>query len=330
MQNTTFLVTNKCNLFCYHCFSNSGQVIENELSFGDKLKAVDVLKQLGTKRLVFSGGEPLLYENIFSLISYAKSKELKVSLLTNATKLDYNKIIKLKGLGISSLAISIYSRDILRYDENNYLKYLVTVKSATRLLTDEKVKFKITIPVTSRNSEFVINIIKEFQTLNITPKKIRLFIVTPVGKCCENLELSPSHSIWLNTIAKVKSQCKETGYDIYYEENYTSNTDIYCGCQIKEYSYAHDNDFADPHVDANGDIYLCGLLLRNKKYLIGNINECNIMEIKKNIHYQAECVKRVESGKIDGDFCMALNREVPNKKYKTKLVCPIVYNSNSL
>ena len=76
-------------------------------------------------------------------------------------------------------------------------------------------------------------------------------------------------------------------------------------------------------MDANGDLYLCGLLMRNKKYCIGNIIKNTKEEIIKNIDFVVDLIRKREGG----DCCPSLNR---NSNECEELVCPVIYNSNNL
>lgn len=71
-------------------------------------------------------------------------------------------------------------------------------------------------------------------------------------------------------------------------------------------------------MDANGDLYLCGLILRNKRYCIGNIINNTKNEIIENIKKVVEDIKNVDWN----DCCPALNRTA---KENEQLVCPIIY-----
>ena len=62
-----------------------------------------------------------------------------------------------------------------------------------------------------------------------------------------------------------------------------------------KYDESYINKFADPHMDANGDLYLCGLVLRNKRYCIGNILKDNKNKIIENINYYLDILEEDET-----------------------------------
>jgi len=56
--------TNHCNLSCLHCHQNSGETDEEELTTEEALKLVEKLGEAGISILTFSGGEPLLRQDL--------------------------------------------------------------------------------------------------------------------------------------------------------------------------------------------------------------------------------------------------------------------------
>lgn len=72
MNHISWNTTKKCNLYCKHCYRESGpEKMDNELSTEEGKKLLDQMVKAGMKVIVLSGGEPMLREDIFELISYA-------------------------------------------------------------------------------------------------------------------------------------------------------------------------------------------------------------------------------------------------------------------
>lgn len=324
MKNVTFLLTNRCNLRCRHCFSNSGCSLERELGKEDKVRVIEKLIKLGTKRLVFSGGEPFLDKDLGFYIKLANIVgKLKTSLLTNGVLLDREKLRSLIHSGLDELAISIYSEDITGFTIGQHKRYLEKIERAINIVEESTLPYKITIPVSGENANFTIAACKHFAQSKFTPVRIRLFIVTPAGRARSNFGHYISHNQWMAILEKIKKVIgKFGGLDIRYECNYTRNNSFYKGCQIREFTRVV-NNYADPHVDANGDLYLCGLLVRQKQLKVGNVLE-PLECIREKIKAFARC-KINNSGGID--ICPVLSRA---NIEKLRPVCPIIYERNSL
>jgi MoaA/NifB/PqqE/SkfB family radical SAM enzyme len=77
-------LTTKCNLNCRHCSADANS--ENVFfPHSELITIIDTAKELGVKKLIFGGGEPLLYEQLFDVCEYALAKGFKVSFVTNGT-----------------------------------------------------------------------------------------------------------------------------------------------------------------------------------------------------------------------------------------------------
>ena len=80
-------ITRRCNLNCVHCYAGGNQSIDM-----DKQLAQDIINQandMGINRLVITGGEPLINDNVFEYAEYARNIGIPdVALLTNGTLLN--------------------------------------------------------------------------------------------------------------------------------------------------------------------------------------------------------------------------------------------------
>ena len=88
-------VTNLCNLRCKHCYVNRERVTSLDPSIVKKI--IQEANELGVNRLVFTGGEPLLYKEIFKMAKYARNLSIpEVVLFSNGTLLNDEICIKMK------------------------------------------------------------------------------------------------------------------------------------------------------------------------------------------------------------------------------------------
>jgi radical SAM protein with 4Fe4S-binding SPASM domain len=108
-------LTRYCNLNCSYCYVNTFNFDSNEkenqsdLSTENWLKTLDNLKEAGVVSLVFSGGEPLLRDDFFTIAQYAHKLEFSTSLATNGTLIDKEMARNIKESGINYVEISVFS-----------------------------------------------------------------------------------------------------------------------------------------------------------------------------------------------------------------------------
>ncbi len=110
-------VTNKCNLLCEHCYRDAGNSAENELSTEEGIALLDEIAKAGFKLMVFSGGEPFMRDDIFTLTKHAASLGMRPVYGTNGTLLTKDFIKKIMEAGGASVAISLHMLDEKAMDE---------------------------------------------------------------------------------------------------------------------------------------------------------------------------------------------------------------------
>ncbi len=104
----TFAVTYRCQLKCAHCSADSHlRKDEQELTTEEVKKLIDDSQKLGVTIIAFTGGEPLLREDLFELISYVDKRKALPLLFTNGLLLTDENVEKLADAGLYSLFVSI-------------------------------------------------------------------------------------------------------------------------------------------------------------------------------------------------------------------------------
>lgn len=98
--------TRHCNLRCLHCYSSSGPEEREELEVSLLRDVVTDASHEGYSVLGMSGGEPLLYRPLRSLLEHARECGLITTVTSNGMLLDARRIALLKG-AVDLLAISL-------------------------------------------------------------------------------------------------------------------------------------------------------------------------------------------------------------------------------
>lgn len=100
--------TPKCNLRCVHCYSNSDvSACGTVLTTAQAKAMIDSIAAFGCPVLLFSGGEPLLRDDLFDLMAYAREKNMRTVLSTNGTQITDEVAKELAALGLSYAGISV-------------------------------------------------------------------------------------------------------------------------------------------------------------------------------------------------------------------------------
>ncbi|MFQ6052837.1 MAG: radical SAM protein, partial [Candidatus Bathyarchaeia archaeon] len=80
-------ITNKCNLACAHCYIRAGpdKRRQDELSTEEGRVLIDDLAEMRVPLLMFTGGEPLVRQDFWELVSHARARGLRTAISTNGT-----------------------------------------------------------------------------------------------------------------------------------------------------------------------------------------------------------------------------------------------------
>jgi MoaA/NifB/PqqE/SkfB family radical SAM enzyme len=114
----SFAVTRECNLRCKHCYSEATDSPHpDELTTAEAKRVIEEIAEVGTRLLIFDGGEPLMRDDIYELIAHAKTTGLQPMLGTNATILSTEVVERIKKAGIRALAISLHGADAKSHND---------------------------------------------------------------------------------------------------------------------------------------------------------------------------------------------------------------------
>jgi radical SAM protein with 4Fe4S-binding SPASM domain len=104
-------ITYNCNLRCKHCYINaSPDLTRFEIDTETALRIADEIADMGIPLVIFTGGEPLLRKDFWTIAERLSRRERpKLSLSTNGTLITREVARRLKDLGFSYVGISIDS-----------------------------------------------------------------------------------------------------------------------------------------------------------------------------------------------------------------------------
>ncbi|MDI6703717.1 MAG: putative heme d1 biosynthesis radical SAM protein NirJ2 [bacterium] len=175
--NTTWV----CNLRCRHCYRDAGKKAKDELSTSEGKLLLEEIGGSGFKRIVFSGGEPLLRKDIYELVRYAKDLGLDSVFGTNGTLISPEVARMLKLAGATRIGISLDSlreniHDDFRQVKGAYRKAISGMKSCKMV----GLEFQIHTTV----MEFNYDEIEEISNFSerIGAEAYHIFFLIPTGR----------------------------------------------------------------------------------------------------------------------------------------------------
>lgn len=100
--------TNQCNLECVHCYAGAeSEPKVGELTTAEGKRLLDDLADYGAPVVLFSGGEPMVREDLAELVAYAADAGIRPVLSTNGTLLTTDRARELKKAGLAYAGVSV-------------------------------------------------------------------------------------------------------------------------------------------------------------------------------------------------------------------------------
>ncbi|ELY42440.1 TIGR04347 family pseudo-SAM/SPASM protein [Natronorubrum sulfidifaciens] len=100
--------TRRCNLYCSHCYAGADlESAPGEFSTAEAKAFLEDLAAYGAPVILFSGGEPLVRDDLVELVDYAADLGLRPVLSSNGTLITREKAIALRDAGLQYAGISV-------------------------------------------------------------------------------------------------------------------------------------------------------------------------------------------------------------------------------
>ncbi|WP_066317233.1 TIGR04053 family radical SAM/SPASM domain-containing protein [Bacillus sp. FJAT-29814] len=176
-------LTRACQLKCLHCRADAQYTRDpRELTFEEGKHLIDKIYDMNNPLLVFTGGDPLMRQDIFDLAKYAVAKGVRVSMTPSATpNVTIDAMRKAKEVGLSRWAFSIDGPNAEVHDH-----FRGTAGSFD--LTMEKIKFlheldmpiQINTVISRYNYEYLEEMAKMVEGLKCVLWSV--FFLVPTGR----------------------------------------------------------------------------------------------------------------------------------------------------
>lgn len=111
LRYVDFAVNYGCNLTCSHCFATTltKRGKQRMMTVDDYRRVAREAMDLGAVNFSFQGGEPLLIRDLGSIIAACRPRRNVISVTTNGTLLNRERIVDLKRRGVDILTVSLDS-----------------------------------------------------------------------------------------------------------------------------------------------------------------------------------------------------------------------------
>ena len=260
--------TTRCNLNCLHCGSDCAKNSSfPDMPVNDFLKAIDTLKNKPENfTVVFTGGEPLLRNDLEICGLELRKRGLKWSMVTNGHLYDKQRHISLLNAGIGALTISFdglqESHNWLRNNQKSFHQVINAIELAA---SSNRLNFDVVTCVNQKN----INELEQIRELLLSKnvKAWRLFTIIPIGRAAQNPDLLLTDNQFLDLMNFIAKHRKANEIDLKFSceayvgkfETLVRDSYFFCRAGIKIGSILIDGSIsACPNIDrsfSQGNIY---------------------------------------------------------------------------
>ncbi|MFB6163299.1 MAG: TIGR04347 family pseudo-SAM/SPASM protein [Halococcoides sp.] len=140
--------TGACNLTCEHCYADAGERDPEELDTEEGKALLDDLAAFDVPVVLFSGGEPLVRDDLDELVAYAADNGIRPVLSTNGTLLDESRARALSEAGLAYAGVSIdglpATHDAIRGEEGSFDAAMDGIEACQSVGLDTGIRFTVT------------------------------------------------------------------------------------------------------------------------------------------------------------------------------------------
>ncbi|MBA3855590.1 MAG: pyrroloquinoline quinone biosynthesis protein PqqE [Cyanobacteria bacterium PR.3.49] len=197
----TMELTHRCPLQCLYC-SNPMELIskENELSLDHWISIVDQAADLSIVQANLTGGEPLAYPRLTSVVAQLKKRDIYSNLITSGIGLTEKVLEELVSCGLESIQISLQSANASTAELIAGWNAQAQKMSSLNLALRQKIPVSLNVVLHKYNIDEVGEIIDLAAELNV--KRLELANTQFYGFALANREnLLPSEKQMENAVA---------------------------------------------------------------------------------------------------------------------------------
>lgn len=280
-------VTNRCTTSCQYCCFSSNRKKMDEMSTCELMQLMRDAVALGCNHVHFTGGEPLLRDDIEKLITFAGNLGLEMRLQTNGMLLNQRRAEKLMAAGLSSIMISL---DADRPEEHDAMRGAGTWALAVKAILaaqDAGMAVRVNSVMTKVNWKRIHQTARFVHNMGITTYSA--FYFSPIGSGVDVREVWIRPEAYMDYWRKLTQDMQQdsalAGMDIVIEKGYASweeaqaiDISAFTGCGGGcQHTYAR-RDYLIVRCD--GSVYPCIMGIDGEP--LGNIHQQSLNEIYHN------------------------------------------------
>jgi putative heme d1 biosynthesis radical SAM protein NirJ2 len=205
--------TSRCTLQCPHCYRDAGASMAGELDTAEARRLIREIGRAGFRMLIFSGGEPMLREDLYELVECAAQGGLRPVLGTYGGSIDREAARRLKEAGLLAAGVSLDSVHPGRHDAFRGTPGLFDrVQGAFRALREAGIPFQVHMTVMDWNLGDLERMID--LAVGAGARACHFFFTVPAGRAAREAQASVSPAGYWDALRRVMRRSAEVPIEI--------------------------------------------------------------------------------------------------------------------
>jgi MoaA/NifB/PqqE/SkfB family radical SAM enzyme len=195
--SVTWGVTRRCNLHCRLCYDADGPQ-RRDLTTRQAFSAIDKLQALGVGLVAFSGGEPLMRDDLVHLMGRCARAGMRIALRSNGTFITRVVARRLADAGLEVAGISLDGATAAGHECIRGAGTFARTLAGIDALLQVGIRVNIEIVLTRRNASESLAMVELAESLGV--HEINFASVAPLGRARDSTLECLDHPTWRSLV----------------------------------------------------------------------------------------------------------------------------------
>jgi radical SAM protein with 4Fe4S-binding SPASM domain len=293
-------LTKRCNLKCRHCYAESQgpKFRENEISLEEIKDLIDQFSEFSVNEIFYTGGEPLMRDDLAEILNYTSSKGIKVLMSTNGAAITEGFLQQITDVDFKLFQISIDGpeevHDRMR-GKGSFKKSIRALKLASHYI-----KKNLTVgTVMSKNN---VNCVEDVMKIAAEEGAAIFALMFLIISGRANADMDPSAQETIDALSRLFKTYKKYENKIRFAHNTTIPPSLYPKELRKVNLHTQCALCSFPNtlaVESDGTIAPCDGFFSIPKFEVGNIRTHKLKDLWEN-HNVLKEVRNVDGKDLSG------------------------------
>jgi len=207
----TWGVTHLCNLHCRHCYDFVNYK-RKDLCTAEAKMIIDRLADVGTRYLVFSGGEPLLRGDVYELMRHCIKRQIRIGMRSNATLITASVARQLADSGVEVVGASLDGAMQSTHEGIRGSGVFQAALAGVKSLVSAGIRVNIEVVLSRRNAQESLRFVELAESLGA--QEVNFSALAPHGRAIHLSEDCLDHKTWRELTATLYHASLEATVDV--------------------------------------------------------------------------------------------------------------------